>query len=46
MELEKNILSEVTQTQKDEHGMYSLIVDTSCKTKDKGPIVHDPREAK
>ena len=22
MELEKNILSEVTQTQKDEHGMY------------------------
>ena len=25
IELEKNILSEVTQTQKDKHGMYSLI---------------------
>jgi hypothetical protein len=25
MELENNILSEVTQTQKDMHGMYSLI---------------------
>ena len=25
MELEKNILSEVTQTQKDKHGMHSLI---------------------
>ena len=25
MELENNILSEVTQTQKDVHGMYSLI---------------------
>ena len=25
MELEKTILSEITQTQKDEHGMYSLI---------------------
>ena len=25
MELEKNILSEVIQTQKDKHGMYSLI---------------------
>ena len=25
MELEKTILSEVTQTYKDEHGMYSLI---------------------
>ena len=25
MELEKIILSEVTQTQKDKHGMYSLI---------------------
>ena len=24
MELEKDILSEVTHTQKDEHGMYSL----------------------
>ena len=25
MELDKNILSEVTQIQKDKHGMYSLI---------------------
>ena len=25
MELEKTILSEVTQAQKDKHGMYSLI---------------------
>ena len=25
MELEKNISSELTQTQKDEHGIYSLI---------------------
>ena len=25
MELEKDIMSEVTQTQKDEHSMYSLI---------------------
>ena len=25
MEIEKTILSEVTQTQKDKHGMYSLI---------------------
>ena len=25
MELEENILSEVTQTQKDKHGVYSLI---------------------
>ena len=25
MELEKNILSKVTQTQRDKHGMYSLI---------------------
>ena len=25
MELEKTILSEVTQTQKDKHGIYSLI---------------------
>ena len=25
MELEENILSEITQIQKDKHGMYSLI---------------------
>ena len=34
MELEKKIiLSEVTQTQKDKHGMYSLISATSYKVK-------------
>ncbi|KAM7325820.1 hypothetical protein ACRRTK_016073 [Alexandromys fortis] len=26
MEIENTILSKVTQTQKDEHGMYSLII--------------------
>ena len=26
MEIEKTILSEVTQTQKEDHGMYSLII--------------------
>lgn len=31
MELENIILSEVTQTQKDMHGMYSLISDISHK---------------
>ena len=29
----KIILSEVTQTQKDKHGIYSLIVDIRCKAK-------------
>ena len=47
MELEKkNILSEVTQTQKDEYNMRSLKVDASCKAKDKEPIIHHPRETK
>ena len=34
MELEKHILSEVTQIQKDKHGMNSLISDIRHKEKD------------
>ena len=41
----KNILSEITQTQNDEHSMSSY-VDTSCKTKDNEPIIHNHREAR
>ena len=40
-ETRKKILSEVTQTQKEDHDNYPR-----CKTKNKKPIVHDPREAK
>ena len=42
MEVEETNLSDITQTQKNEHGMYSLIMDTSCKAKD----IYDPKEAK
>ena len=45
MELEKKILSEVTHTQKDEHGIITP-VDTSFKVKDIEPIIHDSREHK
>ena len=44
MELE-NILSEVTQTQKNIHGMYSLIVDISPKSQNTHDIIHRPYEA-
>ena len=45
-DLEKKILSEVTKTQKEEHGLYSLISGLSrTKTKDNEPIVHYHREA-
>ena len=42
----KTILSEVTKTQKDEHGTFSLTNDTNFKAKDNKSIVHDTREAK
>ena len=44
VELE-NILSEVTQTQKNIHGMYSLIVDISPKSQNTHDIIHRPYEA-
>ena len=46
MELENTLLSEVTQTQKDEYGMYSVISCYELQTKDIEPRVHDSREAK
>ena len=42
--LEKNILSEVTQIQKDKYNMFSLISGFSHKAKKHQPIVHNPRE--
>jgi hypothetical protein len=44
MELEKIILSEVAQTQKDTHGMYSQ-VDTSHKVQNNHVTVHRPKAA-
>ena len=46
MELEKKILSKVTQTRKDKHGMYSLIGDIRHKVKNKQPKVHTPRKSR
>jgi hypothetical protein len=44
MELENTILSEVTQTQKVIHGMFSLI--SSHKIQDVHAMLHRPKEAK
>ena len=44
MELEK-ILSGIIQTQKDKHGMYSLIY-ISCKIKEDHATTYRPREAR
>ena len=46
MEIETTILSEITQTQKDEYGMYSLISGSSHEQRTFKPIVHKPIEAK
>ena len=46
VELEKTILIEVTQTQKDDRGRYPLIGEYKLKTKDKETIVHDFREGR
>lgn len=44
MELEKFILSDLTQTQRDKRGIYTQ-VDVNCKLKDKYATSHRPREA-
>jgi hypothetical protein len=46
MELENIILSEKIRTQKDMHGMYSLIVDISHKIQDIYAVIHRLKEAK
>ena len=46
MEAEKIILSEVTQIQKDKHGMYPLIKIYLLLNKGNHAIVHRCREAK
>ena len=40
----KNMLSEVTQTQKDKHGMYSLISGFCYKAKNNQLTVYNPKE--
>ena len=46
METENTLLIEITQTQKDEYGMYSLIRGSSHEQRTFKPIVHKRREAK
>ena len=46
MTLEKTNLSEVTETQKDKHGMYSIIRRIRHKAKNIQSTVHNPREAR
>lgn len=46
MEHETIILSEVTQSQKDIHGMYSLLMGISHKIQDTHAMFHRPKEAK
>ena len=47
MELKKKIiLSEITQIQKDNNGMYSLISGYRCKATDNQATIHSPREAR
>ena len=46
MELENMILSEVIQTQKDIHGMYSLIRGIGHKLQHKYSRIQRPKEAK
>ena len=45
MELEKIILSEVTQAQKDKHDRYSIKVNIDHKVKDNHAPIHRPKEA-
>ena len=45
LELENIILSEVTQTQKDKHGIIHSCEDIRCKAKDNQATIHSPREA-
>jgi len=45
MELEKIILSEVTQSQKSTHGMHSLISSISPKAQNTQDTIHRPYEA-
>lgn len=47
MELEnKNIPSEVSQTQKQKHAYIHLYIDISCNIKDINSTIQRPREAK
>jgi hypothetical protein len=46
MELENIILSQVTQTQKDMLGIWSLDLDISHKVQDKDATIHRPKEPK
>ena len=46
MELENIILSEVTRTEKNRHGMSSLIMDTSQKVQNTQATTHRPKEIK
>ena len=40
----KIIQSEVTQTNKDKHGMCSLLIDISCKIKGNSATIHRSKE--
>ena len=46
IKLENIILSDVTQSQKNTHGMHSLIVDISPKAQNIQDTIHRPHEAK
>lgn len=46
MELENMILNAVTLTQKDTHGVYSLMIGISHKLQHKHSKIHRPKEAK
>ena len=46
MELEKIILSVVTQTQKEKHGMYSHKVNNNHKLQDNQAAIHRPMESR
>jgi hypothetical protein len=41
-----NILSEITQTQKNKHGIYSLIVGISHKVEDNNTTILRPKKTK
>ena len=45
MELESVILSKVTQSQKNAHGMYPLISGCQPKSSNKQDTIHRPQEA-
>ena len=46
LDLENIILSEVTQIQKDEYNMYSLISDFYTQSKENQLTTHNPRESR